>query len=252
MVSRNVSEREKQVLDLVIESPELSVSDMSRRLGVSAVTVRSTLNSLAEKGLIVRTWGGAMPAFHPTIVERQRASVGEKNRIAQAAAELVGDHETLMIEAGTTTALLGHNLLGKRDLQVVTNSTLVLSAMRTNPQIRGCLVGGDFNPTTESLVGPIALGALRQFHVTTAFVGTDGFSVEGGLSTHLVDGAEVVRTMAKQADRTVVLADSSKYGKRGFVHVLPLEEIDILITDTGLPESIAEEIAALGVQVRRV
>ncbi len=252
MVSRNISEREKKVLHMVIDSPEASVSDMSRALDVSAVTIRSTLNSLAEKGLVVRTWGGAMPAFHPTIVDRQRAFTLEKNRIAQAAAELVQDQETLMIEAGTTTALLAQNLLGKRGLRVVSNSTLVLSAMRTNPQISCCLVGGDFSPVTESLVGPIALGYLRQFHVSTAFVGTDGFSIDGGLSTHLVDGAEVVRTMSKQADRTVVLADSSKYDKRGFVHVLPLEEIDILITDTGLPERVAEEIAALGVEVRRV
>ncbi len=252
MLYRNTTEREKQILDLVIDAPDTSVTEMSRILDVSAVTVRSTLNSLAEKGLVVRTWGGAMPAFHPSIVERQRSAVEEKGRIAQAAAELVDDHQTLMIEAGTTTALLAHSLLGKQGLRVVSNSTLVLSAMRSNPQIEGCLVGGDFRPSTESLVGPIALGYLKQFHVGTAFVGTDGFSIEGGLSTHLVEGAEIVRAMSAQAERTVVLADSSKFGRRGFVHVLPLEAVDILICDAGLSPEAAGRISDRGVEVRLV
>lgn len=124
--------------------------------------------------------------------------------------------------------------------------------MRANPQADCCLVGGDFRPATESLVGPIALNMLRQFHVATAFVGTDGFSTTGGLTTHLVEGAEVVRTMAAQADRTVVLADSTKYGKQGFVHVLPLKAVDILISDTGLPEDVVAEITELGIEVRLV
>ena len=131
-----------------------------------------------------------------------------------------------MIEAGTTTALIAKYLLGKRDVHVVTNSTLVIPYARFNPSLHLTVVGGEFRPSTESLVGPVALRDLEEFHVRIAFIGTDGFSLESGLTTHLVEGAEIVRKMQAQAKRTVLVADSSKWGKVGFARVLPLGEVD--------------------------
>ncbi|MFW5784457.1 MAG: DeoR family transcriptional regulator, partial [Spirochaetota bacterium] len=92
------------------------MSEMGARLGVSQVTVRNTLNALSEKGVVVRTWGGASPAFHPEILERQRTNQETKARIASAAAEMVGDGDAVMIEAGTTTSLVGRFLVGRRDV----------------------------------------------------------------------------------------------------------------------------------------
>ena len=189
------------------------------------------LNSLARKGVVVRTRGGAAPAFHPAIVERQNQRVEEKNRIAQAAAALVEDGDTIMIEAGTTTALIAKYLLGKRFVNIVTNSTLILPFARLNPGIHLTVVGGEFRPATESFVGPVALGELERFHVRLAFVGTDGFSLAGGLTTHLVEGAEIVRKMADRAETTILVADSAKFGRIGFVHVLPVSRLQRLISD---------------------
>jgi DeoR family galactitol utilization operon repressor len=168
------------------------------------------------------------------MLEHQRTRVEEKNRIARAAAALVEDGDTIMIEAGTTTALIARYLVGKRDISIVTNNLLVLPYARSNPSLRLTLVGGDFRPNTESLVGPIALQELERFHVRRAFVGTDGFSLEKGLTTHLVEGAEIVKKMAAQARETVLVADSSKYGKTGFVLVLPLDGVSGIIVDSSL------------------
>lgn len=245
----NLTEREQEILDLLAEDSAISVADISQRLEVSTVTVRNDLSGLAERGLIVRTHGGAFPAFHRSILERQRNRTKVKAMIARVAASLVGEGETIMIEAGTTTALIAKYLLGKRDLHVVTNSTLVIPYARFNPALHLTVVGGEFRPSTESLVGPVALRDLSEFHVRMAFIGTDGFSLEGGLTTHLIEGAEIVRKMAAQADRTVLVADSSKWGKVGFARVLPMDAIDVLVTDGELAASVVDEVRALGVEV---
>ncbi len=246
-----LNDRERDVLDRIVAEPRLSVSALSKALDVSPVTVRTTLNSLAEKGMILRTWGGANPAFHPEILDRQRAYVTEKNRIAQAAAELITDNATVMIEAGTTTSGIGRYLFGKRDIRVVTNSSLILPYARANPQVTLIASGGDFRPRTESFVGPVALEHLGRFNVRYAFIGTDGFSVERGLTTHHLEGAEVVKRMAAQAEETVLLADSSKWNRRGFVGVLPLSAVARLITDTGLSDEAAAQLEEHGITVHR-
>lgn len=247
-----LNDRERGILDLIVSEPRMSVSAMSKALDVSPVTVRTALNSLAEKGMILRTWGGANPAFHPEILERQRAFVSEKNRIAQAAADLVEDNATIMIEAGTTTSGIGRYLFGKRDVRVVTNSSLILPYARANPQVTLIASGGDFRPQTESFVGPVALDHLGRFNVRYAFIGTDGFSVADGLTTHHLEGAEVVKRMASQAEETVLLADSSKWNKRGFVGVLPLSAVRRIITDSALSDDAAGEIEERGIALQRV
>jgi DeoR family galactitol utilization operon repressor len=232
-----LNDRERTVLKLLSERGTLSVSLLSRELGVSEVTVRSDFKELEEKGYLIRSRGGVYPALHQSIVERQQHNIEEKNRIARTAAELVRDGDRIMIEAGTTTALLVRYLIGKRDVQVVTNSTLVFSYARLNPALQITLTGGEFRRETESMVGPVALQTLASLNVRLAFVGTDGFSIERGMTTQLFEGAAIVKAMRERAERTLLLADSAKYGKTGFVNVLPLSEVDGVITDSGVGEA---------------
>ena len=248
---QNLNERERQVLEVLMDDPGASVTEMGRRIEVSAVTIRSTLNSLAEKGVIVRTWGGASPAFHPGILERQRTRHEAKVRIARHAASLVDEDDTIMVEAGTTTSLIGRFLFGKR-VHVVTNSMLFVPYGRANPALTVTVVGGSLQPATESMVGPIALRQLDQFFVSTAFIGTDGFSLEHGTTTHHVEGAEIVRRMSTLSQRTVLLADSSKYGRTGFARVLDLSDADLVISDTDLPQEAAQIIRESGVELELV
>ena len=249
MVNTNLSEREKKIIGLLAQDAAISVSRLSEQLRVSAVTIRSNLNSLAQKGIIMRTRGGASPAFHPNVIVRQGLMTAEKNRIAQAAAALIDDGDTIMIEAGTTTSLVARYLLGKRDIRIVTNSTLILPFARTNPGIHLTMIGGEFRPATESLVGPLALKELDRFHVRLAFVGTDGFTMVNGLTAHQVEGAEIVRKMAERSETNVLVADSSKYGQRGFVKVLPITDMDKLIIDRGLSEKTIQELDEAGIEL---
>jgi DeoR family transcriptional regulator, galactitol utilization operon repressor len=247
-----LNEREKEILTILADDTTTSVSDMSKFFKVSPVTIRNDLSSLEEKGFIIRTWGGAFPAFHRHIIERQKNRVEDKNRIAKKAASMIQDGDTIMIEAGTTTALVAKYLLGKRNIHVVTNSLLVISYIRANPAAQLTLIGGNFRPSSESMVGPLALQELEKFHVKTAFVGTDGFTIENGLTTHLVEGAEIVKRMANQAENTVLVADSSKHGKTGFVKVLPLETMNIIITDSNLAENTQALFSENGIEIKIV
>lgn len=245
-------DKEQFILRQLSDQGSLNVAQLATDLGVSAVTIRSYLNNLEEKGLVKRTHGGVVPALHSSILEKQMVRIEEKNRIAKAAAELVQDGDVIMIEAGSTTALVVRHLMGKRDVHVVTNSTLVFNYARLNPALQITLTGGEFRRPTESMVGPIALETIRRLNVRLAFVGTDGFSLRKGMTTHLFEGAEIVKAMREHAESTVLVADSTKHGKAGFVKVLDLHEVGHLITDTGLDHPAETELRDANIKIQLV
>ena len=228
------------------------MAQIAEATGVSAVTVRTDLSRLEAQGLIIRSRGGASPAFHPEILRRQKHRAEHKLRIARAAAALVTDGDTIMIEAGTTTALVARFLLGRRNVRIVTNSALVIPYARANPGIQLTVLGGTFRPETEAIVGPVALAELDSFHVRLAFVGTDGFSIENGLSSHFPEAAAVLRKMVERSERTILVADSSKFGRKGFVSITPIGSVARLITDTDLPQAARVRLEEAGVEVQTV
>lgn len=247
----NLSARERRILELLSETPDISVSEMSRALSVSAVTVRNDLTSLEGKGLAVRNHGGARSMYRPDMLQRQETRLRQKLAIAKEAAKLVENGDSIAVEAGTTTALVARFLLGKQDVRVISNSLLVVPYMRTNALVRLSLLGGVFSASTESLVGPTAVRDMEQFRVRYAFVGTDGFDVEAGCTTNIEEGAEILRTMCRCAEHRVLLADSTKYGKPGFVKTVPVSDMDIIITDEEISAEDAEAIVAGGPRVIR-
>ena len=110
-------------------------------------------------------------------------------------------------------------------------------------------VGGEFRDSTDSFVGRIMFDTIRRFNVRCAFVGTDGFSLKSGITTHLIEGGDVISVMRERAENLVLLADSSKYGKTGIVTILPLSQINTLITDTGLSDAVKEELSQIPLHI---
>ena len=212
-MTRAQHERNSFILDQLAAEGEVSVSTLAVELDVSPVTVRSTLKQLEEDGYLVRTHGGARPTAFRNIRLRQMDRVDAKERIVRASAAMVRDNDRIMIEAGTTCAMIVRHLAGKRGVQIVTNSVLVFANARSNPQLNITLTGGQFRAESESLTGPLAERSINSFNARIAFLGTDGFTVERGLTTQLVEGGEVATLMRARAEETWLLADSSKYGK---------------------------------------
>ncbi len=245
----SVSERREAILEILAEESHATVAELAKKLGVTVVTARTDLGALEEEGLIVRTHGGAMPAYHPKILERMRKDKDRKGAIAKAAAAEIQNGDTVIISAGTTTALIPKYLLGRRDVHIVTNNTLLLTYARTNPQLRVTLVGGEFRAAEEGIVGPMALTAMDQFHVSKAFIGIDGASVKQGFTAHFVESADLVRKMSEQADEVIAIADSGKFGKPGFARILPFDGVDALVTDSDLSPDDEQELKTAGVRV---
>ena len=250
-MSIELKERERVILDRLSADGSVSVGELARDLGLSEVTIRGDLRGLEDKGWINRTHGGAAASMHRLILERQRIFPERKNAIAKAAAKLVQDGDVIMIEAGTTTALIARYLAEKQDVHIVTNSTLVFSYARLHPHLQITMTGGEFRRATESMVGPIALETIAHLNVRLAFVGTDGFTLERGMTTHLMEGAQIVKAMKAHAQTTVLVADSSKYGKFGFTNVLPLKAMDLILTDEYLESGAEAELLEAGINISK-
>lgn len=235
--------RASAILTVLSDMGEASVADLAQDLGVSEVTIRGDLRKLEQQGKLVRVRGGAVPLTHKTIMQRERVMVDEKRRIAMAAAAMITDDDTVMIEAGTTASLIVKHLGLRRGVQMVTNSTLVFENARANSGVNIIMSGGVFRPESESFVGPIAERTVAEFNTRLAFLGTDGFSPERGLTTRFVEGASVATRMQQQADETWLVADSSKFGQAGFVSFLGLDLITGIITDSGLSDEAVEALS---------
>lgn len=244
-----VTQREERILELLRSGEPYSVVRLSEELGVSSVTIRNDLKNLDAKGLVVRTRGTAIAADCPQMAQRQSSRMAEKEMIARTAASFVKDNDTVMITNGSTCSLIARYLFGRKDVKVVTNSTLLLPYARANTGLRVTLIGGEFRPQAEAIVGPAAVAQIEDYHVPVTFFGTDGITIEHGLTTALIENADVVRRMCAQATKRILVVDSSKFGRRGFVRIMPITDIDTIITDAGVPPEAVEKLQDLGVEV---
>jgi DeoR family galactitol utilization operon repressor len=244
-----LSPREKHILQLLKSGEEYPVSRLSEELGVSAVTIRGDLRDLDSKGLVIRSHGRVVVASAPQAAVRDDTNTPKKDLIAKLAATLVKDNDFIMITNGSTCSLIPRHIFGKRNVRVVTNSTLILPYARANTQLQVTLVGGEYRSEAEALVGPAAISQIENYHVSTTFFGTDGFTMEHGLTTSLIENAQVVQRMCAQATRRVLCVDSSKVGNRGFVRIMPVTEIDTIVTDSGFPADLITQLEEQGVEV---
>lgn len=241
--------RQQTIVSRLAEKDTVSVSELSNELSVSEVTIRADLTFLEQQGLLIKVHGGAVKTVHPYILARKKLAVAEKERIAAMAASLVADEDTIMIEAGTTAAMIPRYLAGRRNVRLVTNSILAFESARGCPSLEVIMAGGKYNPETDSFIGDVASTAIDAFNARFAFVGTDGFSIEHGITAHTIEAAQIVRKMRSASATLVVVSDSSKFGMTGAVNVLPLDQIDTIITDSDLLDQAAKELRAEGICV---
>jgi len=201
-----------------------------------------------------RVHGGAIPierlGFEPEVATRDRLLTDEKARIARAAlAELPDDEGAIFLDAGTTTKRLAELLPVDRALTVVTNAVNLLDTLSLRPNLTVLFLGGRLRPRTLATVDAWALEALREVYVDVAFLATNGFSLERGLTTSDVNEAAVKRAVIASARRTVLLADRTKVGNDHFQRFGEPADIDTFITDTALDTDLAREIEDAGVRV---
>ena len=229
-------ERQQAIAGLVAAEGRLSVIELADKYDVTTETIRRDLSMLERAGLVRRVHGGAVPAHALSVLEtavsdRDRASVAEKDRIALAALDLVPDHGSIVLDAGTTTARLAGLIPVDRRLEVITHAVPIAARLAGHPAIGLRVLPGQVRPTTQAAVGEDTVESLSRLLTDVAFVGTNGISRAHGLSTPDHGEAAVKRAIVRGSRRVVLLADAGKLGEEHLVRFADLDEIDVIVTD---------------------
>ena len=248
--------RHQIILDILNKEKYLEVLDLCKLLNVSAVTIRKDLKLLEEKGLLFRTHGGASlenPYINEKAVnEKEKISVEEKNGIAQAAAKLIDENDSIMIASGTTVQALAKFIVPKNKLTAITSSVYVVLHLINHKDIEILQLGGYVRHSSASVVGNHATQILDNVSCSKLFLGVDGIDLDYGLSTTNLEEAQLNKKMLESAQKTIVLADSSKFGKKSFAKICGLEDVDQIITDSGISTSVIKKLEESGIVVNIV
>ncbi len=256
----NASLRRDRMLAVIRERDFVRVADLSERFSISEVTVRSDLDALASRGEVHRIRGGAIPRTLPDkerpFEESETSFADEKVAIGRAAAALVRDAETLLMDVGTTSAAAARALAQRDDLRnvvVFTNGLkTALELEAAAPRVSVVILGGTLRPLQHSLVEPMASLILEQINVHTLILGCNGVDPVGGVTNVNLPEAEVKKRMLKAAQRVVVLADGSKIGRTELAHLCPIERVDLLITGESADAEVVEQLRNRDCEVRIV
>ncbi len=247
-----LSERHKAILESLRNSGSVDVGVLSQQLKVSAVTIRKDLDMLEEKKLLYRTHGGAIIA-DPYIAtrkvsEKEKLHPELKRRIGQRAIELLSPQDALIIASGTTVQAFARCIPNMK-MTVITSAMNVVMELLDKPDIEIIQLGGIIRHSSASVVSEYAIRMLDNFACNKLFLGVDGIDPEYGLSTTHLQEASLNRMMIHSATKTIVLADSSKFGRRGFSKICDMSDIDHVITDSGTPAKMLDAMAEQGVKV---
>ncbi|NWK11568.1 DeoR/GlpR family DNA-binding transcription regulator [Clostridium cadaveris] len=233
-----MNERHTRIVNIVNKSKKIEVNALAEMLGVSPVTIRKDLGSLEEKGLLSREHGYAVMLNTDDINNRLAVCYETKVKIAKAAANMVSSGETVMIESGSSCALLAGELSNSdKDVTIITNSAFIAGYVRENGNSRVILLGGEYQKESQVMVGPLVRICAREFHVDKLFVGTDGFNPDYGFSGSDMMRTEAMKYLAESARKVILLTDSSKFEKQGVVMQLRFDELQGIVTDSEIPDS---------------
>jgi DeoR/GlpR family transcriptional regulator of sugar metabolism len=245
--------RRSELLKVAKIRGSITVAEIAAEFAVSADTVRRDLDYLASRGLLTRTHGGAVPVDgfmdrDAPLTKRINARVGEKARIARAAAALVVDGESLIINGGSTTRAFVAELGARRNLTIVTNSLGVPSAVPPNAARAVYLLGGHVRSELQVTIGAVGFPEAGPISADTAIIGVGGVSVRG-LTTTILEEAAMITAMMQSARRVIVLADAAKFGASVFAHIAPISGMHVLVTDSPPPADLAAALDEAEVEV---
>jgi DeoR family fructose operon transcriptional repressor len=249
------AERRRQIHELVRSHGVVKVTDLSNRLGVSEITVRRDLEALEQEGVLERTHGGAIYShrmrIEPLYTDKDRVHRPEKQSIGQAAAALAEDGETLFIGSGSTALQVIRylRLSGRQGITIITNNIGAVTEVQDS-DLELILIGGTFRQQSNSLVGPLGVMTLQQVNARRAFVGASGISTRYGLTTPILQQSEITRLMIERTrGPVIVVADHSKLGVVANFMTVPLDKVNILVTDEGFDEEYRAELEARGIEI---
>ena len=253
--------RWNQLLELLAAEGQLQVERAAKELGVSTATIRRDFDELANQQMLARIRGGAVAqgvTYDLPLRYKSERHPSEKQRIAAVAARLVQPGQVVGLNGGTTTTEVARALAVRADLRtaagapavtVVTNALNIATELAVRQHIKIVVTGGVARPQSYELTGPLATGVLDRVSIDVAFIGVDAIDPVAGAMAQHEGEASINQLMTSQAGQVVVVADSSKIGRRAFARICAASEIDVLVTDTGVAAQALARFAEAGVQV---
>lgn len=248
-------ERQDEIVKQVWQRGTASIVDLAALLGVSEMTVRRDLDELGAEGRLQRIRGGARRPHptdpEPTVVQRELQQQAEKRAIAQAALDLVPDATAVAITAGSTTLELARTMAGRtwHNLQVVTNSLTIINELLHVSGVRLTLVAGGISPEEMGTFGPLTEHTLKRLNVDRLFIGCRGIDPRAGLTHDEASAVTTDQAFVAAARQVIVLADHSKFGRNFLMQIIPIEGVDVVVTDNLAPEDLLEELRRQDIQV---
>jgi DeoR family transcriptional regulator of aga operon len=247
--------RRARILDEIDSTGQVSVADLSQYFKVSEVTIRNDLAQLEKQNMLIRARGGAIKiklqniGVDSPLSDKMREHYKEKQRIGKAAARLISEGDTIILDSGTTTAEIAKNLHDFKDLTIITNALNIATVLSEYNDFNVFMPGGMLRKKSLSLVGVMAEENINRYYCDILFLGVDGIDKEHGLSTPNVEEAHVNRIMIDIAKKVIVVTDSSKFFRRRFASIAPISKIDILVTDSGISDEDKIMLEQLGIEV---
>jgi len=246
-------ERQELILNMLRDSRQVTVGELSDRFDVSEVTIRRDLSELAEHGYVKRAHGGAIatpigPTTSP-VIRRMNCQRQYKEAIGRAAAKLVQDGDTIFLGAGSTTAHVARQLVHHKDLTVVTNALNIANEFSSTEKVTVVVTGGILHKPELSLIGHIANQALGEVLVDKVIIAIPAISLETGLTNDYLPEVMTDRAILEMSKELIVVADATKFGKVESALVAPLQRITTLVTDDRIEERLLENLKDLVNQV---
>lgn len=249
-------ERHNLILETLMKHESIPVSNLSMLLDVSAVTIRKDLSELEKNSKLYRSHGRAIlidPYINNrSIIEKENLARHEKAQIGQLASSLITKDDSIIIASGTTVLAMARCIKPIHRLTVISASLKVSELLGSNENIDLIQLGGTLRTSSLSVVGKYAENALQGFSCSKLFIGVDGIDLDFGITTTDMRESDLNRAMMRTAQKTIVLADSSKFRRRGFSKIADIEDIDVIITDSNIPDKIAQTIEDRGIEIKVV
>ena len=247
------AERKEKIRQLVYETGGVSVSELCVHFCVSEATIRRDLEELGAAGIVLRVHGGAIrpgsPVPEPPILQRTHDQAEVKDQIGRAAAELIGDGETVFLGSGSTVLAVANHLKGRRNLTVISNSLPVINLLADAPEITVIALGGLLRQSELSLIGHIAEQALAELRADKVVMGIRAAHLEHGLTNDYLPETMTDRAVVKLSDKVILVADHTKVGRTAPAFVAPLSAVDTLVTDSGVTPEVVEGLTSAGIRV---
>lgn len=248
-----LEERRQAILQLLQRQGRVSVSELSARFGVSEVTIRADLQALADRGLLVRTHGGAIPVGYGlqelSLLRRRQQHVDQKRRIAAYAANLVRDGEAVFIDSSSTALAIVEHIKQRHDLTVITNSLVVAQELLAMPNVTVVMPGGTLHHDTVSLIDSSGLSLLERYNISRGFFGAHGLTLEDGLTDVSEPEAALKRPLVQMCRQAIAVLDSSKWGRAGVASFGDIRDFVLVVTDDQAPSDMVTRVRSLGVEV---